>query len=130
VILLLFAGCFDVPASNEPPRLVSVNDAVYDYQIGGYSIQGSAGLAEPGTDLEIEVVYDDPEGQHVRIWWPAAPEGFEFDPDGTTGVWHVPEEVGAFPGEWEILLEDTGRDPAVTSFWVPVTLSWGMDTGG
>lgn len=128
MIFALLVACTDIPTSNEAPRLLSVNDARYEYSFGGYSSWGSAGTAVPGEDLEITVVLEDPEGQHVRVWWPAAPEGWEFDPDGTTGVWHVPEDPGPV-GELELLLEDTADDPAVSYFYVSITTSWASDTG-
>jgi hypothetical protein len=128
VIFALLVACTNIPTSNEAPRLLSVNDAKYEYTFGGYSSWGSAGTAVPGEDLEITVVLEDPEGQHVRVWWPAAPEGWEFDPDGTTGVWHVPEDPGTV-GELELLLEDTADDPAVSYFYVAIETSWASDTG-
>jgi hypothetical protein len=79
------------------------------------------------------VVLDDPENREIRVWWPQAPNGWEFDPDGTTGVWHVPDL--ALPNYGlELVVEDAHGERMLTDVYVPIrTESWwdtGVDSGG
>jgi hypothetical protein len=131
IAVMMLAACSNLPTTNQAPRMVSVNGIEYhiDPLGGGYGINGSIGAPEPGTDFAIDLDFADPEGRHVRVWWPASPAGFDFDPDATSGVWHVPEDPGAVTSEWEVVLVDTNpRDPASSVWYVPIELSW-IDTG-
>lgn len=123
------AGCGVGPFENDPPRLVSAN-GVEHHRMFGFPQLDPAFEAIPGEDFALTLEIDDPEGMDVRVWWPWAPGGFEFDPDATSGVWHVPAEPEPFYGV-RVLLEDTHpRDPQVAEFFIPLWFWLDGDTGG
>jgi hypothetical protein len=129
VIFALLLACN--PFENNAPKLQSVNGEEYHLFFG--FADDSVFLVEPGTDVEVVVDAKDPEGRDLRIWWPLAPAGWEFDPDETTGVWHVPEDPLPV---WsvELLIQDTNKhDPRISRYDVPFHIDGfdsGIDTGG
>lgn len=106
LLLLVAPGCFGmVPFLNEAPKLKAVNGISPEYGSSYFELPP----VEEGTDVQLDFEIVEPEHDRVRVWFPYAVGVVDFDPDGTSGVWHVPE--GRFPGmELRVVLEDD-RDP-------------------
>lgn len=109
-MILALAGCFGLfPFRNEPPELISVNGlAVEDEQV-------TLGAVDPGGEVPLSLVVDDPEGDGVRIWFPLSLGEVDFDPDARDGVWTVPLQAEGALG-LSVVLEDD-RDPPARSAW-------------
>jgi hypothetical protein len=129
IVMALLLACGSSPFDNDPPKLKSVNGV----EVGIFGqIQPEDPMvffAEPGTDYAIELEIEDPERKPVRVWWPYQPEGWDFDPDASSGVWHVPGDGVPRNQGMQVILEDTDRqDPQIKSYYLPIfTLSG--DTG-
>lgn len=137
--LPLLIGCrsFD-PFENDVPKVESVNGLAYiNFGPVAFPNQDAAldvidrFIAVPGQDLPFEVVVDDPEGRDVRLWFPMAPLGWDFDPDALSGVWHVPDPIpplddGVITG---VVDDPVPRDPRQKEFVIPILLEAGADTG-
>lgn len=125
-LCLLLVGCDADLFTNNPPVLLSFNG--YDFtRRQQYLYPPPESLHfEQGETLELSAEIRDPEHQDVRIWWPWAPQGWEFDPDGTTGVWQVPEDYNDWPRAMMILEDTNRRNPRASSYWIPL---WTDDTG-
>lgn len=132
--LLGLGACKSIdPFQNDAPKVVSVNGLAYQnlFQPATPKLAyyGSDFNVVPGADFAIDVVYDDPENRPIRVWWPNSPEGWEFDPDGTSGVWHVPDPAPPL-SEIDGVLEDPVRhDPRTVEFVVPISISGDVDSG-
>lgn len=127
--LLLFACDPFAAFENDPPRLLSANGVEYS-RLFGFDTTSAAFQYTPGEDFEITLEFDDPEGQDVEVWWPKAPGGWEFDPHGATGVWHVPSPGVYVYESTGVLVDDHEKDPGMTSFTLPLfTNSSDIDTG-
>ena len=127
-LIPVLAGCGLNPFANDPVRLVSVNGIQYyrgDFEAGPYDPRW---IAPMGEDFPITLVIDDPENRDVRVWWPEAPAGWEFDPDGTVGVWHVPELALPNYGV-ELVIEDEHGERQLTDVYVPIRTEAWWDTG-
>ena len=125
---LAVAGCGAVDLQNDPPRLRSVN-GVEISRFGYYDGDDPRWRFTQGEDYPIELEITDPEGNGVRVWWPWSPGGFEFDPDQTAGVWHVPEDHIPW-ADLVLVLEDTHRtDPRASTWYLYLWSDQGWDTG-
>ena len=114
--LLLVLGCVGCVASNEPPEIVSFNGLLYDEDLFGFD--GEI-LYAPGDVLELVVEVDDPNGDNVQLWFPSQPLGFDFPPDGTTGVWRVPTDAPSLPPSLMIAEDDHPINPRFTAIPLP-----------
>lgn len=130
-LLLFLPGCFGaIPTINEPPRLVSFNGIPY----GDRHVEYNSTLAgfEQGEPFELTLEVEDPENDHVRIWFPQLQGEMDFDPDETSGVWYPPDwDVYAL----ELALEDDRDPPARSSYYLSTggyTYGYGYtyDSGG
>lgn len=132
-------GCrsFD-PFENDVPKVVSVNGLPYvNFGPVAFPNQNAAldvidrFIAVPGEDLQFEVIVDDPEGRDVRLWFPMAPPGWDFDPDAMTGTWHVPDPMPPLAeGVITAFVDDPlPRDPRQKEFVIPILFDPGADTG-
>ena len=137
VLVLPACRSFD-PFENDVPKVVSVNGLEYvNFGPVAYPNQNAAlavidrFIAVPGQDLTFDVVVDDPEGRLVRLWFPQAPLGWDFDPDALAGVWHVPDPVPPLPEGVIVAFVDDPlpRDPRQKEFVIPILLESGADTG-
>jgi hypothetical protein len=129
VILALLA------CTNRPPYVVSVNGSKYDRDvfgdIAGYSSFGVA----PGEVVPIEIVYKDPDGDPVQVFFSDMPGMVTFDPSGTTGILEVFEGSLADTGDWRepegrITVIDDHDPPGWSEVPFPYHLSAEVDTGG
>lgn len=114
MILLFAAACASLP--NDPPKLLSFNGvSAADLRRGYYD--ETAFTYVPGQDFPLVIEARDPQGQDIRLWWPRQPPGWEFDPDATSGVWHVPADQGSWQ-DVTLILEDTHpTDPRRAEWW-------------
>lgn len=107
-MILWLAACLGPdPFRNEAPKLISFNGQEIDAR-GSFVNE----VVPLGEDFPLRVVAEDPENGPVRIWFPQSPGWIEFDPDGTDGVWHVPDDPCDFRGWLDIDLEDQHDPPA------------------
>jgi hypothetical protein len=116
VIALLWTGCFGlVPFRNEGPVLLSVNgvEPVPAPDLPG--VDGLVTIEDPIEDnsvLTLEIEVEDPEGDAVRIWFPASPYRFDFDPDERTGLLFVEDGLPNF----DLVLQDDAPNPGWSDY--------------
>jgi hypothetical protein len=120
----LVPGCIGLlPFRNEPPRLLSANGV----DVPRFRDFVSLPDALDGDTLELTLEVEDPERDKVRIWFPYVEGDFEFDPDGTTGTFHVPGWATSY--QLTVILEDDHDPPARAGWNLEIGLPY-VDTGG
>lgn len=102
------------PIVNDPPALVSINGREADAD-GFWFLEAPEGEV---VDIVLEV--RDPEGQDVSVWWPYAPPGLEFDPEGFEGTWDRTGEIDLDTRQLTLVLEDTARDVGLSEWNINV----------
>ncbi len=112
-LLLLFACGF---FQNTAPILVAVNEV--PLADGGWLPADPALAYTPGEPFALRLTVDEPDGDRFRVWWPYAPGGLDFDPDGTEGVWTVPPTHGD-EATFTVLIQDVRAE-------APRSASWGF----
>jgi hypothetical protein len=86
-LVVLLAGCGKYPFTNDPPQIDSING-----QRPKWHNVSLFDVPDENGRIDIVIEAHDAEGDPIEIWFPRAPEGFEFDPHGLEGHWDVPEE--------------------------------------
>ena len=105
--LLALVGC---NASNRNPELHSFN-GVEPRTLFGFTFLDEPFFFEPGETVELQIDASDPDGDDLQIWFVYQPPGLCFDPDGTEGVWEVPEDFKEESVGMTLLISDDS-DPA------------------
>jgi hypothetical protein len=130
---LLLIGC---NASNVNPELVSFNGQEPRSILGILYFEDPFFFAA-GEDVLLEVEASDPDGDPLQIWFAYQPPGLCFDPDGTEGVWEVPENYDEDMVSFDLVLADDSDPTGITSielFFMNENPSdkffeeWGLDT--
>ncbi len=116
MLALALLGCGMYPFQNDPPKILSVNGVEHDPQ--DYALAGFE--PEPGVRNEITFEVDDPEGDGVLLWFPRAPTGWVFAPDGLSGYWDAPENIDQIYSIDVIAIDDDKKDPRSTEYPIMV----------
>ncbi len=119
ILPLVLAAC-----TNTAPVIAKVNGQKTIESFGTRSLPEAIPIT-PGEDLEISIEVTDPQGGAVRLWWPRAPEGFDFPSEGTEGVWHVPEDHSGH-GYVTLIAEDVAVPPEGAT----LDIAFGGGSGG
>jgi hypothetical protein len=116
VILSVWLGCVGAdPFRNEAPFLRSFNGVEVPSR-ETVIVAGDLPLFGEAYPLVLEV--DDPERQLVRVWFPYSQGWVDFDPDGTEGVWYVPEDPVDFALPILVVVLEDDHDPPARQQYV------------
>jgi hypothetical protein len=112
VSAIVLVGAISGCDGNNTPRILSFNgrEVKTDFW-GNTSVSGTWSFA-PGDVLPFSVEVLDPDGDDTQLWWPKAPPGFDFPPDGTTGTWAVPDDFDVGWWVFYLVVVDDAPEPA------------------
>lgn len=109
---LSLLGC---NASNRNPELHSFN-GIEPRTLFGFVFIDEIFFFEPGETVELQVDASDPDGDELQIWFVYQPPGLCFDPDGTTGIWEVPEDFEEESVNMTLLIADDADPTGLVAF--------------
>jgi hypothetical protein len=112
--ILALAGC----GGNNAPDILTFNGAEVKTDFWGQSYLDQTFDFAPGDVIPFRVHVIDPDGDNVQIWFPKAPLGFEFPPDGSTGTWSVPVDFDESGWDFVVVAVDDAPEPAGTTLQV------------
>ena len=117
VVLLLMMGC---NSRNRNPELLAFNDQEPGTFLGIVYFEDPFWFS-PGESIELIVDAEDPDRDPIQIWFAYQPPGLCFDPDGTRGVWHVPDDYDEPFTRFSLVLADDADPMGITAveidFW-------------
>lgn len=114
--LLSALACEEV---NQPPRFLEVNGEEVRYQLGEAFLDGRLNVL-PGDTLEIRLTVEEPEGQPITVWWPAAPMGFSWSSESLFAAWEVPSDWWSAENTLSVIALDDADPPAGAVLSIPV----------
>ena len=117
--LLTALACQEV---NQPPRFLMVSGREVLYQLGEPVLDGRLNVL-PGETLEIRLTVEEPEGQAISIWWPAAPMGFRWSSESLSAAWDVPADWWAEENTLGVIALDDAEPPAGAALSIPVNVA-------
>ena len=110
-LILMVGGC---NGSNRNPELMSFN-GVEPNQILGVSFFAEPFYFAPGDRIPLTVDASDPDRDPLQIWFAFQPRGLCFDPDGTEGVWEVPDDLEEESIYFSLVIADDADPMGLTS---------------
>ena len=135
LLAILVGGC---NSSNRNPVLVSFN-GVEPNEILGVSFFAEPFYFSPGDHIPLVVDASDPDRDPIQIWFAFQPRCLCFDPDGSEGVWDVPDEWEEESVSFSLVIADDADPMGLTSvelFYINLESSgqryedFDFDTGG